>query len=39
MPERLEANRRLFPRGVDCLFVAPGRVAGLPRSTELVQEA
>jgi alpha-D-ribose 1-methylphosphonate 5-triphosphate synthase subunit PhnH len=39
MPERLKANRRLFPRGVDCLFAAPGQVAGLPRSTELIGEA
>ena len=37
MAERLTRNRALFPRGVDCLFVAPGRVAGLPRSTEIVE--
>lgn len=36
MPERLVSNRALFPRGVDCILAAPGRVAGLPRSTELV---
>ena len=27
------ANRAAFPRGVDCVFVAPGQVAALPRST------
>ena len=31
------ANHELFPRGVDCVFVAPGKVAALPRSTR-VQE-
>lgn len=30
------ANRALFPRGVDLVFVAGGTVAGLPRSTRLV---
>lgn len=35
---RLERNRALFPRGVDCLLVAPGCVAGLPRSTEVVKD-
>lgn len=29
------ANRVLFPCGVDVLLVGPGRVAGLPRTTEL----
>lgn len=29
------ANRALFPRGVDVVFVAGGLVAGLPRSTRL----
>jgi alpha-D-ribose 1-methylphosphonate 5-triphosphate synthase subunit PhnH len=29
----LARNHALFPQGVDCLFVAPGRIAGLPRST------
>ncbi|MDQ0471205.1 phosphonate C-P lyase system protein PhnH [Labrys wisconsinensis] len=29
------ANHRLFPRGVDLLFVAAGGVAALPRSTSL----
>lgn len=35
----LRANRALFPRGVDLILVAPGRVAGLPRSTEIVGSA
>lgn len=35
----LAANRGLFPRGVDCLFVAPGRLASLPRTTALVEAA
>lgn len=35
----LAANRRLFPLGVDCLLVAPGRIAGLPRTTELAEAA
>lgn len=33
----LRRNRALFPRGVDVLLVAPGHVAGLPRSTEVVE--
>lgn len=37
MAVRLLHNRALFPRGIDCLFVAPGRVAGLPRSTDLME--
>lgn len=37
MAARLRANHARFPRGVDCLFVAPGCVAGLPRSTEIVE--
>jgi alpha-D-ribose 1-methylphosphonate 5-triphosphate synthase subunit PhnH len=32
-PEGLRANHESFPLGVDCLLTAPGRVAGLPRST------
>ncbi len=32
-PEALQANQAGFPLGVDCLLTAPGRVAGLPRST------
>lgn len=34
----VRANRTLFPRGLDVLLTAPGRVAGLPRSTRLVEE-
>jgi alpha-D-ribose 1-methylphosphonate 5-triphosphate synthase subunit PhnH len=33
------ANRGLFPCGVDLILAAPGRIAGLPRSTEIVEEA
>lgn len=35
----LRANRRLFPRGIDLVVVAPGRVVGLPRSSRIVGEA
>ena len=35
----LRANHARFPQGVDLLFVAPGQVAGLPRSTALIGEA
>lgn len=28
-----EANRRLFPRGIDCILVCRDRLAALPRST------
>lgn len=35
MPDRLARNRAGFPLGVDHLFAAPGRVAGLPRSTRV----
>lgn len=38
MPARWAANRALFPRGVDLVLTAPGRVAGLPRSTDILQE-
>jgi alpha-D-ribose 1-methylphosphonate 5-triphosphate synthase subunit PhnH len=30
-------NRQQFPRGVDVIFVAPGAVAGLPRTTRIVE--
>jgi alpha-D-ribose 1-methylphosphonate 5-triphosphate synthase subunit PhnH len=30
-------NRALFPRGVDLVLTAPGRVAGLPRSTVVTE--
>lgn len=32
------ANRAGFPRGVDLIVVAPGRVAALPRSSALILE-
>lgn len=32
---RWSANRALFPLGVDLLLVAPGLVAGLPRTTRM----
>jgi alpha-D-ribose 1-methylphosphonate 5-triphosphate synthase subunit PhnH len=33
-----QANRSLFPCGVDLIFTAPGRIAGLPRSTVITEE-
>lgn len=33
---RWAANHAGFPLGIDCLFVAPGRLAGLPRSARPV---
>lgn len=33
MPARLAANRALFPRGIDLVFVAGNRIAALPRTT------
>ncbi|MCC6946807.1 MAG: phosphonate C-P lyase system protein PhnH [Bradyrhizobiaceae bacterium] len=38
-PARLIANRALFPRGVDLLFVADEAAAALPRSTRLIERA
>ena len=35
MPDRIAANRSLFPRGVDLLFAAPGLIAAIPRSVRL----
>jgi alpha-D-ribose 1-methylphosphonate 5-triphosphate synthase subunit PhnH len=35
--EQWAANRELFPRGVDMLFVCNGQVLGLPRSSRLVE--
>ena len=35
MPERLAANRRLFPRGVDLLLVCSTEVMALPRTTQV----
>jgi alpha-D-ribose 1-methylphosphonate 5-triphosphate synthase subunit PhnH len=32
---QLRNNRAQFPRGVDCIFVAPGAVAALPRSVRI----
>lgn len=34
--DRWRANRAVFPRGVDLLFVGAGQVAALPRSSRLV---
>lgn len=34
----VHANLSLFPRGLDVLLAAPGRVAGLPRTTRFVEE-
>lgn len=36
---RLAANSALFPRGVDVILVAPGRVVGIPRSSRIVEPA
>lgn len=36
-PAQMIANHAGFPMGVDLLFVAPGRIAGLPRSARLLQ--
>jgi len=36
---RLVANRAAFPRGVDIFFVSGGRIAALPRSSTLIEEA
>ena len=37
--DRLRANHALFPRGLDCLVVAPNAVLGIPRSSALVEAA
>jgi alpha-D-ribose 1-methylphosphonate 5-triphosphate synthase subunit PhnH len=37
-PVRMRANRDLFPRGIDLVFVAGDRIAALPRSVRLVEE-
>jgi alpha-D-ribose 1-methylphosphonate 5-triphosphate synthase subunit PhnH len=39
LPRRLAANRALFPRGTDLLLVTGTRVAVLPRSVMLTDEA
>jgi alpha-D-ribose 1-methylphosphonate 5-triphosphate synthase subunit PhnH len=33
------ANRDLFPRGIDLLLAAEGRIIGLPRTTRITMEA
>jgi len=38
MNERLAANRRLFPCGIDLVLVAPTAVAALPRSVRVTEE-
>lgn len=35
---RLRANRALFPRGIDCIFTAAGKIAAIPRSTVVLEE-
>lgn len=37
-PARIAANHAGFPQGIDLLFVAPGRIAGLPRSARPISE-
>lgn len=37
--DQAQANRARFPRGVDLVFVAPGAVAALPRSTRIESTA
>ena len=37
--DQVRANRARFPRGVDLVFVAPGAVAALPRSTRIENTA
>jgi alpha-D-ribose 1-methylphosphonate 5-triphosphate synthase subunit PhnH len=39
LPQRLAANRALFPRGIDLLMVAEESVAALPRSVTASEEA
>jgi alpha-D-ribose 1-methylphosphonate 5-triphosphate synthase subunit PhnH len=35
---RMRDNRKMFPRGVDLVFVAGHKIAALPRSVRLVEE-
>ncbi len=35
---RWRANRALFPCGIDLILTSPGRIAGLPRSTDILAE-
>lgn len=37
--DQARANHAQFPRGVDMVFAAPGRIAALPRSTRIGEEA
>jgi alpha-D-ribose 1-methylphosphonate 5-triphosphate synthase subunit PhnH len=39
LPRQLAGNRALFPRGIDLLLVTGSRVAALPRSVTLTDEA
>jgi alpha-D-ribose 1-methylphosphonate 5-triphosphate synthase subunit PhnH len=39
LPRQLAANRALFPRGIDLFLVTGSRVAALPRSVTLTDEA
>ena len=34
--QHFAANHASFPRGVDLVFTAPGRIAGLPRSSQIL---
>lgn len=36
--DKAQANRALFPRGLDFLFCGPDAIAALPRSTKIAQE-
>lgn len=36
LPLQLAANHAAFPRGVDLVFTAPGRIAALPRSSQIL---
>jgi alpha-D-ribose 1-methylphosphonate 5-triphosphate synthase subunit PhnH len=37
LAQQLDANRALFPRGIELLFVSAGAVAALPRSVCVVE--
>jgi alpha-D-ribose 1-methylphosphonate 5-triphosphate synthase subunit PhnH len=39
LPQRMAANRALFPRGVDLILASQTAVAGLPRSVRIIEEA
>lgn len=36
LPRQLAANHAAFPRGVDLVFTAPGKIAALPRSSKIL---